>query len=147
MKKKAVSRRVDGKLATTDSALGSNDGNADGDIRQLLTTTFSNAAATLAAGHQADMPDDHPLRGSHQADRNLSPDGGAGFLIMARAADVQQGVAANLAQLDSGGVVRCRRCGKTIPLRRLKAAPETGHCFECQSSMEPKRSGLHRRRW
>lgn len=117
------------------------------EVRKLMEAARSNAAAALAAGREATMLDDHPLRGSHQADRNLSPDGGAGFLIMARAADVQQGAAVNLDRLASGGTLTCLDCGKAIPLKRLKAVPMTEHCVECKERSEhPEGNGHLRRR-
>jgi DnaK suppressor protein len=44
-----------------------------------------------------------------------------------------------LVRLEAGTFGLCDRCGRAIPLSRLRALPMTRHCYDCQQQAEMTR--------
>ena len=41
-----------------------------------------------------------------------------------------------ITRISKGDYGKCGKCGKKIDTKRLKALPQTRHCFRCQAKME-----------
>jgi len=49
---------------------------------------------------------------------------------------LRQRVIAALKRMESGTYGRCEGCGRTIPMTRLTAVPETPYCIHCERDSE-----------
>ena len=112
-------------------------------IRKRLEEDLQSSQASIAAlrGEATDLEDDETVEGgvptNHMADVGTSVYDRERLISFGQ--ELQDRVASiedAMQRMDDGKYGNCLRCGRTIPMERLKALPFTSYCVDCQQLID-----------